>query len=112
MHLHLTFAVVAFVATLWTGLRAMRMPPALRPLRAVGHGLLMAVGLQVVLGILALVMVITRKTEAIPLWEVVFTSLHQVTGAVLLATSVLLAAWWRRLIVPQALSQALPVAQA
>ncbi len=112
MHLHLTFAVVAFVATLWTGLRAMRMPPALRPLRAVGHGLLMTVGLQVVLGILALVMVITRKTEAIPLWEVIFTSLHQVTGAVLLATSVLLAAWWRRLIVPQASSQTLPVAQA
>lgn len=72
----------------------------------------MVVGLQVVLGILALVMVITRKTEAIPLWEVVFTSLHQVTGAALLATSVLLAAWWRRLTVPQASSQGLPLAQA
>jgi len=112
MHVHLTFAAVAFVATLWTGLRAMRMPASLRPLRAVGHGLLMVVGLQVLLGILALVMVITRKTEAVPLWEVVFTSLHQVTGAALLATSVLLAAWWRRLTVPQGGSQGLPVAQA
>jgi len=112
MHLHLTLAAVAFVATLWTGLRAMRMPATLRPLRAVGHGLLMTVGLQVVLGILALVMVITRKTEAIPLWEVVFTSLHQVTGAVLLATSVLLAAWWRRLTVSAPMSRGLPAVQA
>jgi ABC-type transport system involved in multi-copper enzyme maturation permease subunit len=88
------------------------MPATLRPLRAVGHGLLMAVGLQVVLGILALVMVITRKTEAIPLWEVVFTSLHQVTGAVLLATSVLLAAWWRRLTVSTPMSSGLPAVQA
>lgn len=97
MHMHLTWAVVALVTTLFIGLRAMRFPKALRPLPQLGHGILMLVGIQVLLGIGSLVAVIVRKGAEIPTSEVVLTSLHQVTGALLLGTSVMLAAWWRRL---------------
>ncbi len=97
MHLHVTGAVVTFIATLFAGLRTMGLAKSLRPLPQLGHGILMLVGLQVILGIIALVLVITRKTAEIPITEVVFTSLHQATGALLLATSLMMAAWWRRL---------------
>lgn len=96
MHLHVTWAAVAFVVTLLVGLRAMRVSSAAVPLRAVGHALLMFVGLQVAFGIGSLVMVILRKGAEIPTLEIVFTSLHQSTGALLLGASVVLAAWWRR----------------
>ena len=97
MHLHITGAVISFIFTLFVGLKAMGASKTLRPIPQLGHGLMMLVGLQVGLGIAALVLVIIRKGAEIPISEVVFTSLHQVTGALLLATSVLLAAWWRRL---------------
>ncbi len=97
MHSHITWALVAFIATLLVGLKAMRMPREVKPMRLVGHLLLMLVGLQVAFGIAALVTVILRKSAVIPVPELVFTSLHQATGALLLGTSVMLAAWWRRL---------------
>ena len=99
MHLHVTGAVITFIFTLFVGLRTMGVPKSLRPLPQLGHGILMLVGLQVALGIASLVLVIVRKSPEIPIAEVVFTSLHQVTGALLLATSVMIAAWWRRVTV-------------
>ena len=96
MHFHVTWALVVFVTALFVGLRAMRVSGSSAPLRAVGHGLLMLVGLQVAFGIGSLVMVILRKGAPIPTLEVVFTSLHQSTGALLLGTSAVLAAWWWR----------------
>lgn len=95
MHMHLSWAVVAFVVTLWVGLRAMALGKETRPLWQLGHALLMLVGLQVAMGIGALVSVVTRVSDAIPIWEVVLTSLHQAIGALLLATGVMLALWWR-----------------
>ncbi|MSR70018.1 MAG: hypothetical protein EXS17_06715 [Phycisphaerales bacterium] len=99
MHLHLSWSVVVFVMSLLVGLRAMRFPKSLRPLPQLGHGILMLVGLQFALGIGAFVFVITRKSLAIPTGEIIFTTMHQATGALLFATSVLLAVWWRRLTV-------------
>ena len=99
MHLHLTGAIIVFVMTVLVGLRAMRFPKSLRPLPQLGHGILMLVGLQFALGIGAFVFVITRKSLAIPMGEVIFTTMHQATGALLLATSLLVCVWWRRLTV-------------
>jgi cytochrome c oxidase assembly protein subunit 15 len=67
-------------------------------LRRLGLGMLGLVGVQLVLGVLAVAAVWTRKGEAIPLFEVVVTTAHQATGAALLGGSILLAAWSRRLI--------------
>jgi hypothetical protein len=43
------------------------------------------VGLQLVLGIAALVAVVMRRGEVVPWWEVASTTAHQTTGALLLA---------------------------
>ena len=99
MHLHLSWAVVTFLVTVFTGLRAMRFAKSLRPLPQLGHGILMLVGCQFALGIGAFVYVITRRSLEVPTGELIFTTLHQATGALLLATSVLVCAWWRRLTV-------------
>ncbi len=99
MHLHLSWSVIVFIVTMLVGLRAMRFPKTLRPLPQLGHGILMLVGTQIALGIGAFVFVIMRKSLAIPMGEVIFTTMHQATGALLLATSALLFVWWRRLTV-------------
>ena len=57
-------------------------------------------GLQFALGIGALVVVLIRVDSQIPAYEVITTSAHQALGAVLLATTAMLAAWCLRL-VPQ-----------
>jgi heme a synthase len=67
-------------------------------LRRLGIFLLYGVGAQLVLGVVALAAVWSRVGETIPLWEVIFVTSHQITGAALLGGSLLLAAWSRRLI--------------
>lgn len=96
MHMHVSWAVVAFFTTLWVGLRAMALAKSVKPLPQLGHGLLMLLGFQIAFGIGALVTVIIRKSATIPTWEILFTSAHQATGALLLATSAVIALWWRR----------------
>jgi hypothetical protein len=67
------------------------------------------VGLQFALGIAALVVVLIRVDARIPAYEVITTSAHQALGAVLLATTAMLAAWSLRL-VPQPASGVEPLA--
>jgi hypothetical protein len=56
------------------------------------------VALQVLLGFVALGAVLMRRGPSIPLWEVISTSAHQATGALLLMATVQGAAWsWRML---------------
>ena len=55
----------------------------------VGKVLLSLVLFQFLGGILALTVVLVRKTEHIPKWEVLFTSVHQSSGALFLATSLI-----------------------
>ena len=52
------------------------------------------VTLQVVLGFLALIWVLKRDSAAIPALEVVFTTAHQATGALLLASAAMAWAWF------------------
>jgi cytochrome c oxidase assembly protein subunit 15 len=106
MHAHLSWSVVALAACIWAGIRAMRAGAApegvvaeaacagskgLRRSGAALHGL---VTLQVVLGFLALIWVLKRDSAAIPTLEVVFTTAHQATGALLLASAAMAWAWF------------------
>ena len=71
--------------------------------RRVGLGLIHAMILQVILGVGSFIVVPKGprgSEDAITFVEVGFTTAHQVTGAVLLATAVALLAWERRLIRP------------
>jgi len=109
MHAHLSWSVVALAACIWAGIRAMRAGAAraastdastvapwigskgLRRTGAALHGL---VTLQVVLGFLALIWVLKRDSAAIPTLEVAFTTAHQATGALLLASAAMAWAWF------------------
>lgn len=70
-------------------------------LRRLGSGLLIVTALQILLGIVAVAAVWTRPGESIPLFEVVSTTLHQATGAILLGGATLLALWTPRLLAPE-----------
>lgn len=92
---HITMAVVVVVVGLFAGLRAWGLHPDKAPLRRAGVGLSHAIGLQLVLGVTALV---ARETR--PGWEPLVTTAHQTTGAVILLLAVQLFAWQRRLVRP------------
>jgi heme A synthase len=94
---HITGAVVVTALVITAAVRAWG--HSYHPiLRRLGIFMLAGVGVQLLLGVVALAAVWTRSGEAIPLWEVIFVTSHQITGAALLGGSVLLAAWSRRLI--------------
>lgn len=101
MHGHLGFAIVALIVVLLAASRmsgAARAHDACRPLGRVGGAMAVVVALQVALGFVAWGTVIMRKGPAIPLWEVISTSAHQATGALLLMLAVQGAGWTRRLL--------------
>jgi cytochrome c oxidase assembly protein subunit 15 len=102
LHGHSFFgALLVLVVALFCGLRGWGLYGALPPVRRAGLGLLYVVILQVALGIAAFIVVPQgpRDAEAaIPVVEVVLTTLHQANGAVLLATALALVAWQRRLL--------------
>ncbi len=98
-HSFLGSALVVALA-LFCGLRAWGMHRDQPVLRKTGLALLHTTGLQVALGIVSFILVPKAAREAgepIPILEVVFTTAHQVTGALLLSISTLLALWSRRL---------------
>ena len=90
---HVVGAFVVLSLAVATGALASSRAREIRPMRVFGKGLVHAIGLQFALGIAALVVVIIRETAAIPVYEVLLTSAHQAIGAVILATSAMLAAW-------------------
>ena len=96
-HGHVTMAVIAFVLVLVAAIRCGRAVEA-PPLRRVGKAAMHTVGLQVALGIAALVAVLMRRGEMVPVWEVATTTAHQALGAVLLAEVATMAVLARRTI--------------
>ncbi len=97
---HVTFGVLVGVLALACGLRLCGLYASAR-LRRMGLVLLVATGMQIVLGVAALIVtgsLVYRKPP--PPIEVVLATAHQVVGAILLAWSSLLILWHRRLTVP------------
>ncbi|MAJ46559.1 MAG: hypothetical protein CBC35_04545 [Planctomycetes bacterium TMED75] len=98
--MHVTMGVLAFALALLIGIRAGGNYRSFPILRVLGISILIVVVVQLVLGIIALFAVSMRQAELPPVSEVVFTSLHQATGALLLGLCVLLMAWHFRLVKP------------
>ncbi len=100
-HSFIGSALVAVLA-IFCGVRAWGRHRDIPPIRSKGMGLMHGVGLQIILGFAAFFVVpkgARLAGEAIPPLEVVITTAHQATGALLLTLAVLLAAWTRRLLV-------------
>jgi cytochrome c oxidase assembly protein subunit 15 len=115
LHVHVVYThifLAVFVAGFATfvGGRAMSKYADLPVLPRVGKAAMHTVGLQIALGIVALIAVLSRPAATpatadqatpvaeIPLWEIIFTTAHQATGALLLALATLLMLWTRRLL--------------
>jgi len=101
LHMHITLAVVVVLLTVACGSRAWGLHADRPVLPRIGRWMLALVGVQVVLGIAALAVTgITAVAKAPGTADVVITGLHQLVGAVLLASAVMLLVWNHRLLSP------------
>ena len=97
--MHVSFAVVVVALALGAGVRAWGVHERRPPLPGLGKLLLVSVGLQILLGIGALVVTGARANHPAPTAaDVGVTTAHQALGALLLVTAVLLALWTTRLL--------------
>ena len=103
---HIAGALVILVVAVATGAIASSRCRDITPIRVLGKGLVHAVGLQLALGIGALVVVLLRVDQAIPVYEVVVTSAHQALGALILAMTAMLGAFSLRMVAPEHEAQA------
>ena len=97
---HIVMAVLVMVVGVIVGLRGASMEGRDPVFKWLGRTLLVSIGLQILLGIGAVAAVMMRPeagtTADVPAWEVLLTSAHQANGALLLAVSLLLVAWYQR----------------
>jgi heme A synthase len=99
LHLHITGAVLVLVAGVTLGLRLFGLYPAVRELSRLGRLLVAGLGVQLVLGFAALVARGLDGANGAPHpLDVLVTTVHQATGALLLAAAVLTVVWSRRLL--------------
>ena len=97
MHGHLTFSIVVLIVAFIAGIRAKARHDAGVPVvPGLGRAVNALVGIQFILGIIAFVTTIIRKTTDIPIWELIPTSAHQANGALLLASAAALMVTTRR----------------
>ncbi len=97
-------SLIVVLMVLFCGVRAWGLYPSQPVIGRVGKALVHTMGLQVMLGLVSFVLVpkgVRDPDDAITLAEVVFTTAHQVTGAILLALAVALFVWERRLLKPE-----------
>lgn len=102
LHSHITLGVLVTALAVAVGLRNWGGHADRPVLRRLGIGLMAVVSAQLLLGVVALIAVLVRSGPAIPVWEIVATSVHQATGAALLGLSTSVALWTRRLVVVEA----------
>jgi cytochrome c oxidase assembly protein subunit 15 len=99
LHLHITVAVLVALLAVTVGVRTWGLYRSTPRLSRLGRQLLVLVGVQVALGIVALVVTgndeIHRRPTAL---DVAITTAHQVVGAALLAWAVRLLLWNHRLL--------------
>ncbi len=99
--IHITMAAVVVVVAIAAGVRAWGLYQGVWPVQRLGQLVMAVVGVQVALGIAALAVTRGRAVVGDPSpVEVTVATAHQATGAVLLAISVMLALWTRRLFRP------------
>jgi cytochrome c oxidase assembly protein subunit 15 len=100
LHVHIAVAVLVVLAGITVGVRAWGLYREVRPLRTLGGRLLVLLGIQLALGILALAASGTDAPDRRPTaFDVLITTAHQVVGAALLAWAVMLLLWnYRRLV--------------
>jgi len=96
LYTHIAIAIIIIVFAVLVGLRLASKGHSI--LRLCGISVMALVGLQLLLGGGALIVVLLHQGSTIPMYEVLVTTAHQANGALLLGASFLCLAWTRRLI--------------
>jgi cytochrome c oxidase assembly protein subunit 15 len=100
--IHISIAAVVVLIAVVAGARAWGLYHGVRPVQQLGRLIMAVVAVQVTLGIAALAVTQGRAVVGHPsTLEVTIATAHQVTGAFLLALSVALMLWTRRLFEPE-----------
>lgn len=98
---HISLAVIVVLAAFNCGVRAWGIYADQPVVQRAGKGVIVATGIQLVLGLGAYAVVgATEHVYPRPWIDVVVTTAHQATGAVLLAAAVVLMLWSHRLLEP------------
>jgi cytochrome c oxidase assembly protein subunit 15 len=102
LHVHITVAILAAIAALMLGLRAIALQPKQSPLRRFGRLLTTLIGVQLVLGLAAYIAVYggSAAPGQASGWQVLLTTVHQTMGAALLGNAVMLLLWTYRALTP------------
>jgi len=103
MHGHLGFSIVALLLIILAASRLAaigRVNAQAKPLARAATCMVLIVAIQVALGLVAYAAVLMRRGPDVPLWELLSTTAHQSTGALLLTATVQGAIWSRRLLSP------------
>ncbi len=107
--IHISMAGIVVLAILNSGVRAWGLYTDQPRLQRLGRILMILAGVQVLLGIAALVVVgMSKEMSPKPWWDAVVTTSHQIVGAIILATAVALMLWTRRSLVPVESQDAAP----
>ncbi|MEE4270484.1 MAG: COX15/CtaA family protein [Thermoanaerobaculales bacterium] len=100
--IHISLAAIVVMVAVVAGARAWGLYDGVRPLPTLGRLLMSGVAVQVALGIAALAVTQGQAIVGAPsTLEVTIATAHQATGAALLALSVALMLWTRRLFVAE-----------
>jgi len=100
--IHISLAAVVVMIAVMAGARAWGLYHGVRPVQRLGQLLMAGVAVQVTLGVAALAVTQGRAVVGAPTTlEVTIATAHQAAGAFLLALSVVLLLWTRRLFEPE-----------
>jgi len=102
LQIHITLAVVVLTIAVVVGVRAWGIYPQLTRVSRAGLWLTSLAGLQLCLGLAALLATGANLGTPPTAWNLILATAHQTTGALLLALAVYLALWLHRLVVPAA----------
>lgn len=109
--LHILTAVVVTIVALFAAGRVWGRYADVLVLGRLGVVIMAVIGAQLALGVVSVIMILYRGGEQpIPALEVVFTTAHQVVGALLLGLATLLRLWVGRLLLPGEADATAPVA--
>lgn len=98
LHLHITIAVLTALLTVAVGIRGWGLYQTAPRVKRLGLTLLTLVGLQLALGLAAMIVVGNDRPDHRPqVLDVAITTTHQVVGAALLALAIMLGLWFARL---------------
>jgi hypothetical protein len=105
--LHISVAMVVLALGLTCGVRAWGVYPQLTVLKKLGVALIVLLPLQLCFGFITLIALAMAKSNNIPhaVFDVFMATLHQATGAVILAVSLAFMLWSYRLLKPALAAQ-------